>query len=106
MSETSNNQESYLETDKKSLTIHDNINYSNTSLSDSSATQINLIINLNEDGTDVCENQKNSVSQFEVPNYKLGLDDIYSPDFTSDEYTSEFQRSCQFNKNNNMIDNF
>lgn len=103
VSETSNNQELHIETDnKKSLIIHDNINRSNTSSSNSSAIHNNLIINVND--TDVCEMQKNIVSQFEEHNYKMGSDDIYSPDFTSDEYTSEFQRSFQSNKNDNIIE--
>jgi len=103
VSETSNNQELYLKTDnKKSLIIHDNFNLSNTSSSDSSAIHRNLIVNEND--TDVCEMQKNIVNQFEEHNYEMGLDDIYSPDFTSDEYTSEFQQSYQFNKNDNIIE--
>lgn len=107
MSETSNNQESQIETNnKKSLIIHDNINSSNTSsiLSGNGSIQRNLIVTLNENDTDVCEMQKNSVSEFGETNYKTGLDDIYSPDFTSDEYTSEFQGSYQFNKNDNIIE--
>jgi len=107
MSETSNNQELYLETDSKnSLIINNNMYSSNKSSvsSDSGAIQRNLIVNLNENDTDVCEMQKNSVSQFEEPDYKIGLDDIYSPDFTSDEYTSEFQGSYKFNKNDNRIE--
>jgi len=106
MSETSNNQELYLETDnKKSLSIHNNINSNTSSISsDSGSVQRNLIVNLNNNDTDVCEMQKNSVIQFEEPNYKIGLEDIYSPDFTSDEYTSEFQGSYQFNKHENIIE--
>jgi len=107
MSETSNNQELYLEKDnKKSLIIHNNTNSFNTSSisSDNGSIQRNLIVILNENDTDVCEMQKNSVSQFEEPNYKIGLEDIYSPDFTSDEYTSEFQGSYQFNKNDSIIE--
>jgi len=106
MSETSNNQELYLETDnKKSLIIHDNINSSNTSsISSDSDIQKNSTVSLNENDSDVCELQKNSISQFEEPNDKMELDDIYSPDFTSDEYTSEFQGSYQFNKNYSIIE--
>lgn len=106
MSETSNNQELYLETDnKKSLIIHNNNNSSNTSsISSNSAIQRNLTVNLNENDSDVCEMQKNSISQFEEPNDKMELDDIYSPDFTSDEYTSEFQGSFKFNKNDSIIE--
>jgi len=105
MSEMSNNHDLYLEIDnKKSLIINDNINCSNTSSSDSSALQRNFIVNLNEYDIDECEMQKNSVIQFEEPNYKTILDDTYSPDFTSDESTSEFQGSYEFNKNDNIIE--
>ncbi|XP_003241790.1 centrosome-associated protein 350-like [Acyrthosiphon pisum] len=107
MSETSINQELCLETDNKnSLIIHNNIKSSNTSSisSDSGSIQRNLIVNLNENDTDVCEMKKNSIRQFEEPNYKIRLEDVYSPDFTSDEYTSEFQGSYQFNKNDNIIE--
>eukprot|EP00102_Acyrthosiphon_pisum_P010643 XP_008179023.1 PREDICTED: centrosome-associated protein 350 [Acyrthosiphon pisum] len=107
MSETSINQELCLETDNKnSLIIHNNINSSNTSSisSDSGSIQRNLIVNLNENDTDVCEMKKNSIRQFEEPNYKIRLEDVYSLDFTSDEYTSEFQGSYQFNKNDNIIE--
>ncbi|KAL4132206.1 hypothetical protein QTP88_009408 [Uroleucon formosanum] len=106
ISETSNNQELYLGTDnKKSLIIHNNINSSNTSsISSDSAIQRNLTVNLNGNDSDVCEMQKNSISQFEEPNDKMELDDIYSPDFTSDEYTSEFQGPIQFNKNDSIIE--
>lgn len=104
ISETSNNQESCLKTgNKKSLIVHDNINCSNTtSPSDKSASEKNLLMNLNKNDVDVCEKQENNINQFEVPNYKIGLDDIYSSDFTSDDYTSDFQGSYQFNKNDDI----
>lgn len=106
ISETSNNQEPCLKTDnKKSLIVHDNINCSNTtSSSDKSASEKNLPINLNKNDIDVCKKQENSINQYEVPNYKIGLDDIYSSDFTSDDYTSDFQGPYQFNKNDNIIE--
>lgn len=100
MSETSNNQESYIEIEnEKSLILHGNINCSNTSSSNSDI-QTKSFVNLNEN--DVCEKQKKDINQYNVNNYKIELDDIYSPDFTSDEYTSEFQESCQLNKNDNI----
>ena len=73
MSETSNNQEPYLKTDnKKLLTIHDNINCSDTtSLSDSSVIQRKLLVNLNKNDTDVCEKLENSVSQLRYLIIKL-----------------------------------
>ncbi|XP_025202491.1 centrosome-associated protein 350-like [Melanaphis sacchari] len=106
ISEISNNQEPCLKTDdNKSLITHDNINCSNTaSPSDRSVNQSKLLVNLMKNDTNVCEKQENSISQFEVPNYKIGLDDIYSSDFTSDDYTSNFQGSYQFNKNDNIIE--
>lgn len=105
MSEMSNNHDLYPEIDNKnSLIINDNINCSNTSSSDSSALQRNVIVNLNENDIDECEMQKNSVIQSEEPNYKTELDDTYSPDFTSDESASEFQGSYEFNENDNVIE--
>lgn len=101
ISETSNNQEPCLKTDnKKSLIVHDNINCTNTtSPSIKSASEKNLLTNLNKNDVNVNEKQENNINQFEIPNYKIGLDDIYSSDFTSDDYTSDFQGSYQFNKN-------
>ncbi|CAH1725966.1 unnamed protein product [Aphis gossypii] len=106
ISETSNNQEPCLITDnKKSLIVHDNINCSNTTSScDKSASGKNLLMNLNKNDVDVCEKQENNINKFDVPNYKIGLDDIYSSDFTSDDYTSDFQGSYQFNKNDSIIE--
>jgi len=106
ISETSNNQEPCLKTDNtKLLIVHDNINCSNTiSPSDKSTSEKNLLMNLNKNDIDVCEKQENSINQFEVPNDKIGLDDIYSSDFISDDCTSDFQGSYQFNKNNNIIE--
>lgn len=68
------------------------------STSNNSGIQRQLCINLNKNDSGVYEKKDNYVGQLEILNNEIEIDDDYSTDFTSDENTSEFQRSYEVNK--------
>lgn len=78
---------------EKSPIFHNILNSSYSSSSSSYSV-------LNENDSNIYDNKENTVNKLNVLNNEIQLDDDYSPDFTSDENTSEFKKSYEFNQHN------
>lgn len=98
MSNTFNNQ-GFSFGDKISI---ENLTFSNrhiiTNSSNSSDIQKKLFFGSNKEGNIMCEENENDVDQLKTLNNEIGVDDNYSTDFISDDNSSKFQESYQFNK--------
>lgn len=81
----------------KSLITCKNINYNNSdsSLSSSSHLQKIPVIDSTKNINDICVKKDNNIIQWETSNNETKIESMndYSPDFTSDENSSEFQEN-------------
>lgn len=89
---------------ENSTTCYENLkdNHPKTSMPDHSNSQRKCFVKINDN---VCSKTMNNVNQLEILNNEIKTDSIdgYSPDFTSDENTSEFQEPHKCLKNDKAI---
>lgn len=101
MSNTKNNQELHLEKNTDILNLTTSCSNTNNDSSTSSSTSSNIQRASNENVHNLSKEKEDNVSQFDM---LINEPDDYSPGFTSDENTPEFQELYEINMHNSIIE--